>query len=142
MVRAVADTNVYISALNFGGTPERFLKAAQAGAFELLISGAILDEIGKVLRTEKFAWPEEEIAKAQRVIASFTERAWPTERLEVITADPADNRILECAAAGQADFIVSGDKHLLHLKQYGDMPVVKVADFMRRVAGQGSGRER
>jgi uncharacterized protein len=117
VIRVVADTNIYISALHFGGTPRRFLEAAQAGAFELVISDAILDEIGKVLRTEKFAWPEEEIAKAQRALVGFTERARPAGTLQVIAADPADNRILECAEAGNADVIVSGDKHLLQLKQ-------------------------
>jgi uncharacterized protein len=114
VVRAVADSNIYISALNFGGTPERFLKAAQEGGFQLVISDAILNEIGAVLRTKKFAWPEEDIAKAQRALSGFTERVQPTETLHVVTADPSDNRILECAAAGQADYIVSGDKHLLH----------------------------
>jgi putative PIN family toxin of toxin-antitoxin system len=138
VIRAVADTNVYISALNFGGTPERFLKAAQAGGFQLVISDAIIEEIGKVLRGDKFRWPEEEIAKAQRQIARFTERVQPTETLHVITSDPPDNRILECAAAAQADYIVSGDNHLLRLKQYGKAPVVKVADFMRRMQEQGS----
>jgi uncharacterized protein len=138
VIRAVADTNVYISALNFGGTPERFLKAAQAGGFQLVISDAIMQEVGQVLRGDKFRWPEQEIAKAQRQIARFTERAQPTETLHVITADPPDNRILECAAAAQADYIVSGDNHLLRLKQYGKAPVVKVADFMRRMQEQGS----
>jgi putative PIN family toxin of toxin-antitoxin system len=131
---------VYISAFNFGGTPERFLEAAQEGGFQLVISDAILEEIGKVLRGDKFRWPEAEIAKAQRTIARFTERAEPTETLRVVTADPDDNRILECAAAGRADYIVSGDKHLLRLKQYGNAPVVKVADFMRRLPGQASER--
>ena len=136
MVRAVADTNIYISALNFGGVPERFLQGAQAVAFELVISDAILDEIGQVLRTKKFIWPEEEIARAQRVIGSFTTHVTPTQKVDVITADPPDNRILGCAQAGRADYIVSGDKHLLHLKQYGDAPVVKVTEFLQRFRGE------
>lgn len=130
VIRAVADTNVYISAFNFGGTPERFLKAAQAGGFQLVTSDAIQEEIGKVLRGDKFHWPEEEIIKAQRQMARFTERVQPTETVDVITADPSDNRILECAAAAKADYIVSGDKHLLRLKQYGNTPVLKVAAFL------------
>ena len=136
MIRAVADTNVYISALNFGGTPELFLKAAQAGGFQLVISDAIMEEVGSVLRGDKFRWPEEEIAKAQRQIARFTQRVQPTETLNVITADPPDNRILECAVAAQADYIVSGDNHLLRLKQFANAPVVKAADFMRRMQGR------
>jgi putative PIN family toxin of toxin-antitoxin system len=133
VVRVVADTNIYISALHFGGTPRRFLETAQAGAFELVISDAILDEIGKVLRTEKFVWPEEEIAKARHALGGFTERARPDGTLLVITAEPEDNRILECADAGNADVIVSGDKHLLQLKQYSGMPVLKVTEFLQQL---------
>ena len=133
MLSVVADTNVYVSALEFGGTPERFLRLAEAGGFRLAISDAIMTEMAKVLRSDKFRWPEEEIGKAQRQIARFTEHVQPTETLHVITADPPDNRILECAAAAQADYIVSGDKHLLRVKQYGHAPIVKVAVFMRQL---------
>ena len=130
MVRAVADTNVYISALNFGGLPEQFIRAAHAGGFQLVISDAIMSEIGKVPRDEKFQWQEAEIIKAQQQIARIAEHVQPTERVDVITADLADNRILECAEAGKADYIVSGDKHLLRLKHYGNAPVVKLVDFL------------
>ena len=138
MLSVVADTNVYISALEFGGTPERFLRWAEAGGFQLVMSDAIMAEMAKVLRGDKFRWPEEEVVKAQRQIARFTKRVQPTDTLHVITADPPDNRILECAVAAQADYIVSGDNHLLRLKQYGNAPIVKVADFMRRIQGQRS----
>jgi predicted nucleic acid-binding protein len=76
--------------------------------------------VARVLRGDKFRWPEEEIVKAQRQIARFTKIVRPTETLHVITADPPDNRILECAATARADYIVSGDKHLLGLRQYGN----------------------
>lgn len=50
-----------------------------------------------------------------------------------LTADPADNRILECAEAGKVDYIVSGDAHLLQLKQHGSVPIVKVAEFLKQL---------
>lgn len=133
MLSVVSDTNIYISALEFGGTPERFLRFAEAGGFQLVISDAIMTEVAKVLRGDKFRWPEEEIAKAQRQIARFTKHVQPTETLHVIAADPPDNRILECAATAQADYIVSGDKHLLGLKQFGNTRILKVAEFMEVV---------
>lgn len=136
MLSVVADTNIYISALEFGGTPERFLRLAEAGGFQLVLSDAIMTELAKVLRSDKFRWPEEEIAKARRQIARFTERVAPTETLDIVKADPPDNRILECAAEAQADYIVSGDKHLLRLKQFGNAPIVKVADFMALAASE------
>ena len=94
-----------------------------------------------MLRDEKFAWAEERIAEAVRELRGITERVEPTQTLAIITADPSDNRILECAEAGRADFIVSGDRHLLALKQHGQAPILKVADFLRQLQGQAS-RER
>ncbi len=139
MLRVTADTNIYISALNFGGTPERLLRLAEAGDLQLVTSDAILAEVRRVLRGNKFAWPEEEIDKALRQISRFTERVQPTHTLDIITVDPPDNRILECADAGRVDYIVSGDDHLLRLKQHGNAPIVKVAALLKQLqeeAGQ------
>jgi uncharacterized protein len=134
-LRVTADTNILISALNFGGTPERFLRLAEMRAFQLVISEAILAEVAKVLREEKFAWPEPEISKALEQL--FAERVLPSRSLEIVQADPDENRILECAEAGEVDYIVSGDKHLLGLKQFADVPIMKVADFMERFQAIG-----
>ncbi len=133
MFSVVADSNIYVSALEFGGQPERFLRLAEAGVFRLFISEAILTEVVKVLRSDKFRWPEEDLAKAQRQITRITNPVQPTETLHVITADPDDDRILECAAAAQSDYIVSGDKHLLTLKQHRKARILKVTDFITRL---------
>jgi len=113
--------------------PERLLRLAEDEAVRLVASDAILGEVAKVLMDEKFAWSEERITQTLRELRGITERVEPTETLAVITADPSDNRILECADAGRADFIVSGDKHLLALKHYRQTPILKVADFLRQL---------
>lgn len=137
MLSVTADTNIYISALNFGGLPRRFLNLAETGgAFRLAISDAIVVEIGKVLRGEKFHWPEEEIWKAQRQISKFTDHVTATETLHVVTVDPADNRVLECAMAAESDYVVTGDDHLLRLRQYNNVRLLKVADFLEMLRGQ------
>ncbi|MBV9612646.1 MAG: putative toxin-antitoxin system toxin component, PIN family [Acidobacteriaceae bacterium] len=139
MLRVVAATNIYISALNFGGAPERLLRLAEAGDIQLVISNEIVEEVAKTLRGEKFAWPEPEIEKALRQLSRITERVQPTHRLDIITADPADNRILECADAERADYIISGDtRHILPLGQHGRIPIMKVADFLRQLQGDVS----
>jgi uncharacterized protein len=132
----VADTNFYISAFAFGGTPERFLRIAEAGGFRLFVSEAILTEVAKMLRSDKFLWPEDELARAQRQITRIAKPVQPAETLHVLTADPPDNRILECAPAAQADYIVSGDKHLLNLKQHGKARILKVAEFMKQLEAE------
>jgi putative PIN family toxin of toxin-antitoxin system len=141
LLRVTADTNIYISALNFGGMPERLLRLAEAGGIELVTSDAIMTELANTLRGKKFAWPEPEIDKAMRQLARITERVEPTRTLDIVTADPSDNRILECAEAGNADYIVTGDDHLLRLKQHGNAPIVKVAEFIRQLQS-GTGQQR
>lgn len=114
-MKVVLDTNVVVSALIFpGGTPEAVYRLALAGRFELVTSRPLLAELGRVL-TDKFGWepgPSEE-AVAQMVRAGTIVE--PSEAIEEITADPADNRVLEAAAEAVADVIVSGDRHLLRL---------------------------
>jgi putative PIN family toxin of toxin-antitoxin system len=137
VLSVTADTNIYISALNFGGLPRRFLNLAEAGGlFRLTVSDSILAEIGKVLRGKKLRWPEEEIWRVQRQISRFTEHVTPIEILNIITVDPTDNRILECAVAARSDYIVTGDDHLLRLQQYGAIRILKIANFMEILQSQ------
>jgi uncharacterized protein len=130
---ATADTNIYISGLRSGGVPAHFLDRAAAGDFRLDISDAILSETLRVLR-DNFHWSPEALREAEEDIRGYTHHVTPTETLDIIKADPPDNRILECAAAAKSDYIVTGDKrHLLPLGRHGGIPIVKVADFMRQL---------
>ncbi len=138
MPSATADTNVYISGLRFGGVPERFLDQAASGDFRLDISDAILNETLGVLR-DKFQWNAEALREAEQDIRSYTHHVTPTETLDVIKGDPSDNRILECAAAANSDYIVTGDtRHLLPLEHYDGIPIVKVAEFLKQLQGHAS----
>ncbi len=130
MLSVTADTNIYISALQFGGTPLRFLELARAGAFRLTASLPIRMEVQRVLN-EKFAWPEDEITDALSDLDECTTLVHPVQTLSVITEDPTDDRILECAIAANAGYIVTGDHHLLRLGSYGGIRVLKVADFLK-----------
>lgn len=133
MHSVTADTNIYISGLNFSGPPRQFLNLARAGGIRLAISEAVMEETLRVLR-EKFHWPEDALREAAANINEFTERVRPSQLVDVIQEDPADNRILECAIAANSDFIVTGDRHLLRLERYGSIRITKVADFLELVA--------
>lgn len=126
-----ADTNVYISALNFGGKPRQLLEAAHAGLFELVVSDAILVEVERVLLT-KFGWHPERIDAARRAVAAFTRRVAPARRIAAVPGDPDDDRILECAIASQSHLLVSGDKHLLRMGEFEGIRILTVAAFMER----------
>lgn len=129
MSRVVADTNIYISALMFGGLPGAFLDLAVRHAFTLVSSRAILDELDEKLRG-KFAVTEGDARLIRAKLENTAHLAEPDFALHVVARDPDDDRILECAVAGKADFIVSGDRHLLGLDSYAGIPILTVRQFL------------
>jgi uncharacterized protein len=129
-MRVVFDTNIFISAFIVPGSQgERaFLLARQKG-FELYTSVAILTETANKLR-EKFEQSEEDIKEALRMISRTAEILKPSIKLRVLE-DLPDNRILECAAEAKANLVVTGDRHLLRLKNFQGVPIIRLADFLR-----------
>lgn len=131
MYKAVFDTNVYISAAVFGGKPEILLRLCRDRhkQIELFTSHEILKETVRILASDKFQYTKEEISDAVSVIVASATVIEPKTRISIIADDP-DNRVLECAIKAKADFIVSGDSHLLDLKQYKGIRIVKPAQFL------------
>ncbi len=132
MYKAVFDTNVYISAIAFGGIPEELLYLARGPRrqFQLFASHDIIKEIIRVLISEKFDFTQEEIADVIASIEDFADIIEPGIKLSVIKHKP-DNRILECAVKAKADYIVSGDKHLRALKEYEGTRSITPAQLLK-----------
>jgi putative PIN family toxin of toxin-antitoxin system len=129
LIRVVVDTNIFLSAFLFGGLPLRFVMLAAEGAFQMLTSLTLLDELGDKLRT-KFKRSHEDAEKTRRDLEELCAVIGTTATLQVVKADPDDDRVLECAVAGRADYIVSGDKHLLTLEQFRGIPILTVRQFL------------
>lgn len=127
-MRVVLDTNVFISGLLFGGNPARVLQLAEARLFELLTSPPIRREVERVLE-EKFKWPASMIALACNPLWQIGRDIHPSVQV-TDCPDPDDNRILECALEGRAQFIVSGDHHLLDMKRFAGIPIVRIDQFL------------
>ena len=128
-MRVVFDTNIYISALVIpGGNAEEAYVKALRGNFELFTSVAILTETARVLQI-KFEWTEDRIRQAIRNISETATVLRPRPTLHLLKDEP-DNRILECAIAAQADWIVTGDRHLLVLKRHANSAIISLADFL------------
>lgn len=133
MQAVTADTNIYVSALHFGGLPRQFLNAAVAGAFRLAASPPLLAELRRVLQA-KFVWTDHQIDEALDVLADSIQLVHPTQTLNVVADDPDDNRILECALEAGSHHIVTGDRHLLSLGAYSGIRILRVAEFMALLA--------
>ena len=135
MISATPDTNVVISALQFGGIPRRILDLAEAGTIRLAVSPAILEEVADVLQRKKIGWSASETKGFIEEFYHVAEVVQPRQVVEAIQNDPDDNRILECAITAQVDYVITGDKHLLKLEQWGRIQIVKPADFLALVSG-------
>jgi hypothetical protein len=123
----VLDSNIYISAVLFGGNPRLIIEAALSGKVGLAVSAPILEEIQDVLSRSKFGFPSAAAREIIAEIVSLAESVEPTEHVTLITEDPDDDRILECALASGADVIVSGDSHLLSVGSFRGIPVLSSA---------------
>jgi len=130
VIRVTADANIYVSGLQFGGLPMRFLSEAIAGSFHLDASPALLEEVREVL-ARKFGWSGEEITNAIFQLEACTTLVHPMEAIDAVPDDPDDNRILECAVAANSRYIVTGDGDLLRLGSHAGIRIIRVADFLR-----------
>lgn len=128
--RVVADTNVYVSAIVFGGTCESILALARAGIIDLYTAPAILRELKTVL-SQTFEWTDSQVQEALAEVNALTSLIRPAMKLSgILTHDP-DHRILECALAADADFLVTGDKkHLQPLKTFRGIRIVAPREFL------------
>jgi uncharacterized protein len=130
LIWAVLDTNTLVSGMGWGGPPSRVVDLALEGRFTLVTSRPLLDELLTVIGRSKLAKHFPDPLSVVRLVEAMAVVVEPTTVVNVILDDPADNRVLEAAQAGHADYIVSGDKHLLDLGTFGAMPVVRAPAFL------------
>ena len=132
MTRAVLDTNVVISAILFKGVPGRVLEFATAGSFRAVTSPTLLDELDEKLRG-KFRLSSADAEKVRSDLEELCDVVSTIPHLQVVKDDPDDDRVLECAVAGRADVIISGDRHLLKLGSFEAIAILSARQFMDRI---------
>jgi putative PIN family toxin of toxin-antitoxin system len=128
-VKVVFDTNVLVSALVFpGGRGEAALQRIVDEKDRLLLSKPILDELLGILG-RKFARDAEALSHTAVFLTELSLSVRPRQRLHVVKDEP-DNRILECAVAGRADVVVTGDRALLAVRAYKDVRIISLRDYL------------
>jgi putative PIN family toxin of toxin-antitoxin system len=128
-MKVVFDTNILVSALVFpGGRAEAALLRIIEEHDQLLLSKPILDELLGVL-ARKFSRDAEELARTAVLLSELALTVRPRQKLRVVVDDP-DNRVLECALAGRADAIVTGDSALLELGEFRGVRVISLREYL------------
>jgi len=136
-VRVVADTNVLISGALWPGPSHRIIELAEAGEITLCVTEPVVDELNGVLQRRKFqarlrtlsTSPEEILAGLLLLVELYQ----PIDASGSVPFDRDDEMFIACAVSAGAAFIISGDNHLLRLKQYGAIRIVKPAEFLRLI---------
>jgi putative PIN family toxin of toxin-antitoxin system len=128
--RIVLDTNVTISAFFWEGNPRKIYDLVCQGKLIMLLSDDMEKEFIRVLGYEKFGLSPQEIMPFLRNLRTHTRHVETKSKIAVVIADPTDNIFLACALDGSADFIISGNRHLLDIKVYKGIEIVRAAEFL------------
>ncbi|MFW5983596.1 MAG: putative toxin-antitoxin system toxin component, PIN family [Halobacteria archaeon] len=128
-MKIVLDTNVYVSATLSKGNPYYVLDSAERGETDLYISPFILHEIEDVLDRDKIPFEEEDTERFVDKVLTIATVVTPDDKPDVVEDDPSDNRILACALEADADYIVSGDRHLFELGGYEGIEIMEPTEF-------------
>ncbi|OPX83532.1 MAG: hypothetical protein A4E53_04617 [Pelotomaculum sp. PtaB.Bin104] len=132
-MRITVDTNVLISALGWNGAEAAIIEMVLDFELELCLSAQFLSEFYRVIKYPKFGFTDNEIDGFIGKLLPNVVLVSPSQNLYVVRADPDDNKIVECAVAGQSNYIISGDKHLLHLYEYEGIKILRASEFLHLI---------
>ena len=137
-MRIVLDTNILVSDRIARGNENRVFRLAATGRFELYLSQITLDEFASVM-PRKFDWDRAQVLQAITEFSQVATVLNPPNSGHTLTGHPPDDRILDCVAAAEADFLVTGDRrHLLPLRTFGNARIVTAAEFLDALESQDS----
>ncbi|MFZ2654910.1 MAG: putative toxin-antitoxin system toxin component, PIN family [Victivallales bacterium] len=133
MIRAVVDTNVFISSF-FGGNPRKIIDLWKQERLQLCLSQAIVEEYIEVLLRLGLQ-NKSEIKELLSLFAKSGNTLFTssTEPVSLVVDDPDDNKFIECAISLKAEYIISGDKHLLNIRKYLNIKILSPLDFLNGI---------
>jgi putative PIN family toxin of toxin-antitoxin system len=129
-MRVVIDTNVYISGSLWKGNEERVIDLCTSGKIENYTTFDIIDEIDRVLRYRKLRLTEKEAEQLVKVFLSFSKIVNPNVKVDIVEEDQSDNKFLECAIGSGSDILITGDDHLLNLKEFAGVRIMNSNSFL------------
>jgi putative PIN family toxin of toxin-antitoxin system len=137
-MKAVLDTNALISTVIATGVPHEVVVKGLEGEYQIIVSVATLTEFRETLLKypERFDMDEDEVQQEVETIRYFAEFVNPDEQITAVEADPDDDKFLEAAVAGDVDYLVSGDRHLLGLGTFRGIEIVEPRTFYEQLGAE------
>jgi putative PIN family toxin of toxin-antitoxin system len=132
-ITAVFDTNILFSATGWRGNPFQCVERARAGEIQAVTCPELIDELAEKLGT-RLHFSAAMVAETLADYLGFLRVVQIPKVLDAVPRDPEDNMVLECAIEGNARYIVSGDNHLLVLKEFRGIQIVRATDFLQVLA--------
>jgi len=131
-LRVVLDTNVLISATFWKGSSRKVLDACMKEKIRVVTSLGIIEEFIQTLAREtKFKATEHDITRYRNKILEKSDMIFPKERIQIVKKDVTDNKVLECAVEGNANYVISRDNHLLDIKKYRGIKTITPERMIR-----------
>lgn len=132
-MRVILDTNIFISGIFWRGDSNKIISYWKEGRFILVASLEVLSEIVKVLKDFKIKLPEDMIKDWVDLIIRNSIIVEPKEKFQVVKDDPKDNIFIEIAVAGDVDYIITNDRHLLKLTKFKSIKIITPKEFLENI---------
>ena len=129
-MKIVLDTNVFVSGIHWTGDSEKILSAWRDKRFELISSIPIIEEITETLRNFKIYLSSEEISMWKNMILENSLLVEPEEEINIVKDDVSDDKFVEAAVTGKADYIITQDNHLLKIKEFRGIKILTPKEFL------------
>jgi uncharacterized protein len=132
-ITAVFDTNILFSATGWRGNPFQCVERARVGEIQAVTCPELVGELAEKLEL-RLHFSAEQVAETLADYLGFLRMVQIPKVLNAVPRDAEDNKALECAIEGQAQYVVSGDNDLLVLKEFRGIPIVRASDFLKALA--------
>jgi len=132
-MKVVLDTNIFISGIFWKGDPNKIVLAWKEGKFILVSSMDIISELINVLKDFKIRLPDDLLSFWIDSIVKNSEFVKLENKLKVVMEDPTDDKFLETALNGKADYLVTQDKHLLKLGEFCGIKIIIPTEFLKKL---------
>jgi putative PIN family toxin of toxin-antitoxin system len=132
-MRIVIDSNIFISSFFWGGKPRKIFERVVNGFDELYITDEIINEIQRVMNSNKFTVNSNDIKDYIYIIEKYSKKIVSRDNKKSISRDIDDDKILQCGIDGNVDYIITGDNDLLVLNEYNKIKIIKPKEYLEIV---------